>query len=471
MFDKQIYIARREELRSLVERGLIVLFGNNEAPMNYPANGYTPMRQDSSFLYYFGQHREGLVGVLDVDAGQDMLLGDDVSVEDIVWLGSVGSVQSLAERVGISRTAPMKELATIVRKAQASGQTIHYLPPYRHDTMIQLMYLLTIPPAEQKEKASLPLIKAVVEMRLKKTLEEVALIDRACDVGYLMHTRAMSLCRAGVKDKYIAGQMDGVALSYAQGVSFPTICTQRGEIMHGIPQDIPLEDGRLLLCDAGCEKDDYCSDNTRTMPISGRWTTQQREIYDIVVDCHDEVLKVARPEVKWMDVHFDICRLMSQRLKELGLMKGDVDEAVKAGAHALFMPHGLGHNMGMDVHDMEGLGQVYVGFDDEVRPRLDQFGTDALRMGKRLKEGYVVTDEPGIYFIPDLIDEWKAKHLHEEFINYDALQAYRHFGGIRIEDDLLITNDGCRFLGTKRIPYYATDVERYMAENRETIKE
>ncbi len=467
MFEKEVYMARREELRRLVGKGLIVLFGNNEAPMNYPANSYTPMRQDSTFLYYFGLHREGLVGVMDVDSGQDVLLGDDVSVEDIVWLGSVGSVRSLAESVGVMQTAPMEELSAIVRKAQARGQRVHYLPPYRHDTMIQIMYTMTIPPTEQKEKASVPLIKAVVEMRLRKTPAEVALIDRACDVGYVMHTRAMSLCRAGVRDKYIAGQMDGVALSMAQGVSFPTICTQRGEIMHGVPQDVVLEEGRLLLCDAGCEKDDYCSDNTRTMPISGRFTQQQREVYDIVVECHDKALELARPKVKWMDVHFDVCRLMTMRLKDLGLMKGDVDEAVEAGAHALFMPHGLGHNLGMDVHDMEGLGQVYVGFDDEVRPRLDQFGTDALRMGKRLKEGYVVTDEPGIYFIPDLIDAWKAEGRHKEFVCYEALEAYRAFGGIRIEDDLLITNDGCRFLGEKRIPYKAEEVERYMAEHIE----
>ncbi len=467
MFSKEIYVKRREELRKLVGKGLIVLFGNNEAPKNYPANGYAPMRQDSSFLYYFGQHREGLVGVLDVESGQDMLLGDDVSVEDIVWLGSVGSVKSLAERVGVEKTAPMEELNTIVRKAQASGQFIHYLPPYRHDTMIQIMYLMAIPPVEQKEKASLALIKAIVEMRLKKSQEEIALIDDACDVGYLMHTKAMSLARPGVKDTYIAGQMDGIALSYAQGVSFPTICTQRGEIMHGIPQDVLLEDGKLLLCDAGCEKDDYCSDNTRTMPINGKFSQQQREIYEIVEECHDKALELARPGVKWMDVHFDICRLMSARLKDLGLMMGDTDEAVEKGAHALFMPHGLGHNMGMDVHDMEGLGQVYVGFDDEVRPRLDQFGTDALRMGRRLKEGYVVSDEPGIYFIPALIDSWREKGLHTEYIDYDRLEAYRGFGGIRIEDDLLITSDGCRFLGRKRIPYHIEDVERYMAEHRE----
>ncbi len=467
MFSTETYIKRREELKRLTGNGFIILFGNNETPYNYPANGYTPMRQDSAFLYYFGQHREGLVGVIDVDNNCEMLLGDDVSVEDIVWLGNVGSVESLAHQVGVSHSAPMKELKTLVEKAQAKGQTIHYLPPYRYDTQIQIMDLLGIHPSFQKEKASLKLIKAVVEMRSTKTAEEIEAIDNACDVGYLMHTKAMQLCREGITDKYIQGQMDGIALSYAQGVSFPTICTQHGEIMHGAPQNVVLEAGRLLLCDAGCELDDYCSDNTRTMPVSGKYTSQQREIYQIVVECHDLALSVAKPGVKWMNVHFSICTLMATRLKELGLMKGDIAQAVEQGAHALFMPHGLGHMMGMDVHDMEGLGQIYVGFDDETRPKLDQFGTNALRMGRRLQEGFVISDEPGIYFIPDLIDDWRTKGLHTDFISYDALEAYRNFGGVRIEDDVLITAGGCRFLGHKRIPYHIADVEKYMAENKE----
>ncbi len=467
MFSTETYIKRREELKRLTGNGFIILFGNNETPYNYPANGYTPMRQDSAFLYYFGQHREGLVGVIDVDNNCEMLLGDDVSVEDIVWLGNVGSVESLAHQVGVSHSAPMKELKTLVEKAQAKGQTIHYLPPDRYDTQIQIMDLLGIHPSFQKEKASLKLIKAVVEMRSTKTAEEIEAIDNACDVGYLMHTKAMQLCREGITDKYIQGQMDGIALSYAQGVSFPTICTQHGEIMHGAPQNVVLEAGRLLLCDAGCELDDYCSDNTRTMPVSGKYTSQQREIYQIVVECHDLALSVAKPGVKWMNVHFSICTLMATRLKELGLMKGDIAQAVEQGAHALFMPHGLGHMMGMDVHDMEGLGQIYVGFDDETRPKLDQFGTNALRMGRRLQEGFVISDEPGIYFIPDLIDDWRTKGLHTDFISYDALEAYRNFGGVRIEDDVLITAGGCRFLGHKRIPYHIADVEKYMAENKE----
>ncbi len=468
MFDKETYISRRNELRRLTGSGLVILFGNNEAPYNYPANTYAPMRQDSAFLYYFGLHRDGLTGVIDVDNGTDMLLGDDVEVEDIVWLGSVGSVKSLASKTGVAVSAPMKRLRTVVSEAQREGREIHFLPPYRHDTQIMIMDLLGIHPSRQKEKASARLIKAVVAMRSVKSAAEADAIDKACDVGRLMHLTAMKLCREGVSEKYIAGQMDGIALSHAQAVSFPTICTQHGEIMHGVPKSVPLESGRLLLCDAGCELDGYCSDNTRTMPVNGKFTLQQKEIYQIVAECHDLALSIAKPGVKWMDVHYAVCIFMATRLKELGLMKGDTEEAVSAGAHALFLPHGLGHMMGMDVHDMEGLGQNYVGFDDEVRPKLDQFGTNALRMGRALKEGFVVTDEPGVYFIPALIDDWRAKRLHTDYICYERLEAYRNFGGIRIEDDLLITKDGCRLLGTKRIPYYICDVEKYMEENKQT---
>lgn len=466
MFAKETYIQRRAELKKLVGNGLIVLFGNNEAPVNYPGNCYAPMRQDSTFLYYFGQHRDGLVGIIDIDNDTEALLGDDIDIEDIVWFGSVDSVKDLAAQVGVSTTAPMANLEIIIKRARCSGREIHFLPPYRHDTKIQIMDLLDIHPSEQKDRASLRLIHAVVQMRATKTAEEIELIDRACDVGYLMHTTAMKLARPGVTEKFVAGQVDGIALSHAQMTSFATICSQHGEIMHGGPQMTPLESGRLLLCDAGCELDDYCSDNTRTMPVNGKFTQKQRDIYQIVVDCHDLALSVAKPGVKWFDVHMDVCRLMTNRLKDLGLMKGDTEEAVQAGAHAMFLPHGLGHMMGMDVHDMEGLGQIYVGFDDETRPRLDQFGTNCLRMGRRLQEGFVVTDEPGIYFIPALIDDWSGSGHCKEFLNFDRINEYRDFGGIRIEDDVLVTKDGCRFMGTKRIPYQIDDVERFMAENQ-----
>ena len=466
MFSKETYIHRRTELKKLVGKGVIILFGNNEAPANYPANAYAPMRQDSSFLYYFGQHRDGLVGVIDIDNDEEWLFGDDIDVEDIVWMGYTPSVADLAAEVGITRTAPIKELSEVCSRASATHRTIHFLPPYRFDTKIQIMDLLGIHPIEQKAKASLPLIQAVVKMRSTKELQEIEAIERACDVGYTMHTTAQRLIRPGITERFVGGQVDGIARSLAQGVSFATIFSQHGEIMHGNPSDAKLEAGRLALCDAGCELDDYCSDNTRTMPVTGKFTERQLEIYSIVEACHDYVLEVAKPGVKYMDVHFAVCRLMTERLKELGLMKGDTDEAVAAGAHAMFLPHGLGHMMGMDVHDMEGLGQIYVGFDEETRPNLEQFGTNCLRMGRRLQEGFVLTDEPGIYFIPALIDEWKASGHCKAFLDFDKLETYKDFGGIRIEDDILITKDGCRFLGTKRIPYHPQELEAFMAAEK-----
>jgi len=465
MFSKETYIKRRQKLKKLVGKGVIVLFGNNDSPANYPANAYAPMRQDSTFLYYFGQHRDGLVGVIDIDNDTEMLFGDDIDVEDIVWMGYTPSVADLAAEVGVTKTAPMAQLKEIVNCQSSNCESIHFLPPYRFDTKIQIMDLLGIHPSKQKEAASLDLIKAVVKMRATKSAEEIAYIEAACDVGYVMHTTAQLLIKPGITERFVAGQVDGIARSLAQGNSFATIFSQHGEIMHGNPSDARLESGRLVLCDAGCELDDYCSDHTRTMPVNGKFTQRQLEIYSIVEACHDYVLEVAKPGVKYMDVHFAVCRLMTERLKELGLMKGDTDEAVAAGAHAMFLPHGLGHMMGMDVHDMEGLGQIYVGFDEETRPNLEQFGTNCLRMGRKLEEGFVMTDEPGIYFIPALIDDWKASGHCKEFLNFDKLETYKDFGGIRIEDDILITKEGCRFLGSKRIPYHPQELEDFMKTN------
>lgn len=465
MFSKQTYMSRRNELKRLVGSGVIILFGNNESPCNYPSNAYSPFRQDSSFLYYFGLAQPGLVGVIDVDNDSELLFGDDIDIEDIVWYGSVDSVSQMAASVGVAQTAPMSALSQFCSQARAAGRTLHFLPPYRHDTMLTITDLLGIHHSRQRDEASLILIRAVVKMRSSKTAEEVAELEKAAAIGYQMHTTAMRLTRPGVTEKYVGGQVDGIARSLGAQVSFATIFSQHGEIMHGNPSMALLEEGRLALCDAGAETmSHYCSDNTRTFPVSGRFTGRQLDIYRIVEECHDYVLTVARPGVCYRDVHFGVCRLMTERLKELGLMRGNTDDAVSAGAHAMFLPHGLGHMMGMDVHDMEGLGQIYVGFDDEVRPNLEQFGTNALRMGRRLEEGFVVTDEPGIYFIPALIDDWRASGHCKEFLNFDLLETYKDFGGIRIEDDVLITADGCRFIGEKRIPYHPADVEQFLNE-------
>lgn len=461
LFSKSTYVERRNELKKLVGRGLIVLFGNNDSPANYPSNTYK-FRQDSSFLYYFGLHRNGLVGVIDVDNDREYLVGDEIDIEDIVWYGSVTSVAEMAEMTGVARTAAMRELPAIVESAKAQGEEVLFLPPYRFDNQIQIMDLLGIHPSQQKAAASLKLIAAVVKMRTTKTEEEIAELERAAEIGYEMHTTAMRLCRPGITEQYIGGMVDGIANAYGCMVSFQTIATQHGEVMHGNPSPAKLEAGRLMLVDAGAEtNENYCSDNTRTTPVSGVFTQKQKDIYNIVVECHDHVLEVAKPGVKWWDVHFAVCRIITERLQQLGLMKGDVEESLKAGAHAMFLPHGLGHSMGMDVHDMEGLGQVYVGFDNEVRPST-QFGTNALRFGRRLQNGFVVTDEPGIYFIPALIDDWKKNGTNAQFLNFDKIDEYRDFGGIRIEDDVLITDEGCRFIGSKRIPYHVEDVEEFM---------
>lgn len=464
MFSKQTYISRRAELKKLVKSGIIILFGNNESPANFPNNGYHPFRQDSTFRYYFGQNRDGLVGVIDIDNDIETLIGDDIAIDDIVWYGAVDSVHDMAKQVGVDNSAPMSSLRTITNDALRQKRTVHFLPPYRYDIKLQIFDLLGIHPNQQKEAASMPLIQAVVKMRSTKSAEEIEELERAAVIGYKMHTTAMAGCKPGVIEKELAGRLDGIANGLGSMVSFPTILSQHGEIMHGAPSAQPLEAGRLMLCDAGAETmEGYCSDNTRTTPVSGKFTQRQLEIYSIVCDAHDYALKVAKPGMKWWDVHFGVCRLITDRLKELGLMKGDTEDAVREGAHAMFLMHGLGHMMGMDVHDMESFDQINVGFDDEVRPNLEQFGTNCLRMGRRLQEGFVVTDEPGIYFIPQLIDEWKAKGLYKDFINYDKLETYKDFGGIRIEDDLLITKDGCRFIGKDRIPYRPKDVEAFMA--------
>lgn len=468
MFEKKTYIDRRNELKKLVGEGIIILFGNNDSPANGPYNGYDPFRQDSTFLYYFGIQRDGLVGVIDIDNNKETLIGNDIDIEDIVWFGSVDSVKDLAQSVGVENTAPMKQLQLVCNDALRNKRKIHFLPPYRHDIKLQIFDLLGIHPSQQKESASMQLIKAVVKMRSVKSKEEIEELERASVIGYKMHTTAMRLTKPGLTEKYIASQVESVAKSLGSMVSFPTIFTQHGEIMHGTPSMNTLKDGRLVLCDAGGETvNNYCSDNTRTYPVNGKFTQRQLDIYTVVEECHDMVLQLAKPGVKYADVHFAVCKNIFNRMKELGLAKGDTEEAVRNGAHAMFLPHGLGHMMGMDVHDMENLDQINVGFDEETRPNLEQFGTNCLRMGRRLEEGFVVTDEPGIYFIPALIDEWKTNNHCADFLCFDELEKYKDFGGIRIEDDILVTQDGCRFIGKDRIPYHPNDIEEFMLSSQQ----
>lgn len=463
MFDSSVYINRRKALREKVGSGLILILGNNEAPANFPDNTYK-FRQDSTFLYFFGHNHPGYAGVIDVESGEDMFFGDDVTMDDIIWMGPQPSVKDLAARVGVSKSAPFARLKEVVGKAISQRRKIHFLPPYRHDNMMLLEDLTGIRASMTRQHASVELIKAVVALRSVKEACEIEEIDKACNIGYEMHTAAMRLCKPGVSEQYIAGILDGIASSYGNMVSFATILTQNGQTLHNHDHSHILEAGRLMLTDAGAESvTNYCSDHTRTVPVGGKFTPRQLDVYNIVLACHGKALEMARPGVTYKSVHLDVCKVLAQGLKDLGLMKGNVDEAVAAGAHALFLPHGLGHMMGIDVHDMEDLGQIYVGYDDEIRPS-DQFGLASLRMGRRLQEGFVITDEPGCYFIPALIDKWRAEKTCADFLEFDAIDKYKDFGGIRLEDDLLITANGSRFTGEKHIPITPEEVEKIMNE-------
>lgn len=461
MFETSVYKNRRARLKEKVKSGLVLILGNGEAPANYTDNTYK-FRQDSSFLYFFGLNQPGFAGVIDIDSGDEYIFGNDVDMDDIIWMGPQPSVKDMAARVGVSKTAPFARLADCMKTAISQGRRIHFLPPYRFRNMLLLEELLGIRPALVKNYASLELIKAVVDLRSVKEPCEIEEITKACNIGYEMHTAAMRNCKPGVKEQYIAGLIEGIAASYGSMVSFPVILSQNGETLHNHDHSQILQEGRMMLTDAGAEEvSHYCSDFTRTVPVGGKFLTRQKEVYNIVLAANNKAIEIAKPGVTYQYVPLEVCKVLAQGLKDLGLMKGDVNEAVAAGAHALFMPHGLGHMMGLDVHDMEDLGQIYVGYDDETRP-IDQFGTSSLRMGRRLQEGFVITDEPGCYFIPALIDQWRAQGIHKEFLNYDKIETFKDFGGIRLEDDILIIPGGSRFLGDKRTPITVEEVEEIM---------
>lgn len=460
MFIKNVYVARRNQLRNDVSSGLILLLGNQDASMNYPANTYH-FRQDSNFLYFFGHNKAGLAGIIDVDNVTEILFGNDVDIESIIWMGTQESMRAKAERVGVAVSEPFDKLFGHVTKAIQQGRKIHFTPPYRARNIILLEKLLGIHPSQIKNHSSLELIKAIVKQRSVKDENEIAELEHASNIGYLMHTTAMKMTKPGVLEQEIAGTIEGIAISKGNGTSFPVILSVRGETLHNHDHSNVMQAGQMLLIDAGATTNmDYSSDHTRTVPVGGQFTPKQKDIYEIVLSANTKAIGACLPGITYKEIHIDACRSMAEGLKSVGLMKGNVDDILQAGAHAMFFPHGLGHMLGLDVHDMEDLGQIYVGYDDEIRPS-DQFGTAYLRFGRRLKTGFVLTVEPGIYFIPALIEKWKNEGLHRDFINYDKAESYIGFGGVRIEDGIVITENGCRVLGSP-VPKTVVDIETFM---------
>ena len=457
MFKKEVYISRRKKLTSLVSDGLILIVGNKDVSFNYPANIYT-FRQDSSFLYFFGVKEPNVVGIIDANSGEEYMFGNDVDIDDIIWMGKLPTMKDFAEKNGVKNTAPLLGATDFIKKAISKGRKIHFLPTYRAETKLQLQELLNIPANEINSNVSEELINAVVKLREKKDEYEIANIETSIDVAYKMHTTAMKMAQAGMTEQEIFGTMEGIALAGGGPVSFPVILSVNGNILHNHHHHNTLKEGQLLLADAGAESSmHYCSDITRVSPVGGKFSSKQKDIYQAVLDANVEVIQNSKAGVAYKDMHILSAKIIAERLKSVGLMKGNVEDAVANGAHALFYPHGLGHMMGLDVHDMEGFGEDYIGYNNEFK-RSNQFGLAFLRMARKLEEGFVMTVEPGIYFIPELIDIWKSESKFKEFINYDKLEDYKTFGGIRIEDDILITKDSCRVLG-KPIPKTVKDVE------------
>ena len=460
MFDAKIYTKRRNQLKKEFSNGVLLFLGNTELPMNYPQNTFH-FRQDSTFLYFFGMEEPGLAAIIDIDNKKEIIFGDDVDIEDVIWTGPLPLLKDKIEKVGVSECAVFSKLSEYLGNAGSQNRKIHFLPPYHPNNQIFINTTLEIPFGNIKEKASIEFINAVVKLRSVKGKEEIKEIENGMKTAYKMFTTAMKMAKPGMFEYEVAGKMEGIARSKNGSLSFPTILSVRGEILHGHYHNNKMNDGDLLLIDAGFEAPSgYATDHTRVVPVSGKFTQKQKEIYQIVLDSQLAAIDAIKPGVTYQSIHLFSCKVIAQGLKNLGLMKGDVDEAVKAGAHAFFLPHGLGHMMGLDVHDMEDIGQIHVGYDDEIRP-IDQFGTAYLRLGRRLQTGFVLTVEPGIYFIPELFNLWKSENKFTEFINYNKVEEYLGFGGIRLEDDVLVTEDGHKVLG-KPIPKTIEEVENLM---------
>ncbi|MFY9151288.1 MAG: aminopeptidase P family protein [Prolixibacteraceae bacterium] len=456
MFQPEIYLQRRKILTEKIGAGLILFFGNDESPMNYPDNTYH-FRQHSSFLYYFGLDIPSLAAVIDIDNSRQIIFGDDYTIDDIVWRGAQPTISERAFSSGIEETQPMVKLFTILKEAQASRKHIHFLPPYRPENKIKLLRLLNIRPDQVNVNASSELVKAVISQREIKSQEEIAEIEKAVDLSVDMHLAAMQMVRPGMSEAQVAAKVHETALARNCNISFPIIATINGQTLHNHSHQNILKSDDLFLLDAGAESEKhYAGDLSSTFPVSQQFTSIQKVIYQASLRAHDAAVNTIAPGVKFMDVHLAACRSVALSMKELGLMKGNVDDAVAEGAHALFFPCGTGHMMGLDVHDMEDLGEVWVGYDGE--PKSTQFGLKSLRLAKELRPGFVFTIEPGIYFIPELIDLWKAEDKFSSFLNWTEIEKFRNFGGIRNEEDFLVTENGFRRLG-KAKPKTIEEVE------------
>ena len=457
MFAPNVYIERRKRLRTDVGSGLILFLGNEQSPVNYPDNQY-PFRQDSSFLYFFGLDCPGLVAIIDADQGAECLFGDDLTVDDIIWTGPQPPLEETCQEAGISQTAPLDQLQLVLERAVAQERNIHFLPQYRPENILKIQQLLAIHPAIIRDHVSESLIKAVVSQRSVKSDDEIAQIEAALDMSYEMQTTAMKMSGPGVYERQVAAAMEQIVLSHGGRLSFPTIFSIHGETLHNHGHGNVMSGGDIAVNDSGAETEfGYASDITRTIPVGGKFSQRQKEVYEIVLEAQTKAIEAARPGVEFRNVHRLASEVLVSGLKDLGLVTGDVAEAVEAGVHTLFFQCGLGHMMGLDVHDMEGLGEDYVGYTDSIK-RNPEFGWRSLRLAKALEPGFVITVEPGLYFIPELIDRWKAERKDAQFVNYNAVEKYKDFGGIRIEDDVLVTEDGPRILG-RPIPRTIEDVE------------
>lgn len=459
MFSAKTYAERRRHLIQNVQSGGILLFlGNDEAPMNYFDNTYR-YRQDSSFLYFFGLSQPGLAAIIDLDEGTDTIYGDDLTIDHIVWMGTHPTLAQNAEAAGIDKTGTSDQLVSKLQSAKAQGRKIHFLPPYRANNKLKLFRWLDLGPDGLGNTASVEFIRGVVDLRNIKSAEEIAEIEKAVNTTVDMHLAAMRLVRPGITEAEVAAAVHQVAQAAGGDLSFPIIATINGQTLHNHYHGNTLKSGDMFLLDAGAETAmGYAGDMSSTMPVDAKFTARQRAIYDIALASHNAAIEALKPGRRFLDIYKLSARVIADGMKDLGLMKGDARDAVEAGAHAMFFPCGLGHMMGLDVHDMEDLGEQYVGYTDTLKKETELFGLKSLRLGRELEVGHVLTIEPGIYFIPELIDMWAAEKRHAQFLNFDKINEYRDFGGLRNEEDFVITETGGRLLG-KPLPKSAIDVE------------